>query len=290
MTATLSSGGPASSGSGRTTAAIIDAHAHVWAHNPAAYPWQPTFGYIPTVPAPPDALLSVMARTGVAHAVLVQPSAYGPDHRFLFDTVRDHPDRFLPIGLVDPTDSSLVAAATALVGDGCVGLRVNLSRDLRRAAIQADESRWAELEGIGVPICLRATPAHHHLVKRVLTRHPGLRLVVDHLGLPDPGRPVATIARLTELAAFDHCFLKVAGLSRLSDSTPPRRDVQSVVRAAIRLFGSSRLLWGSDFPNADYPAAVRTLESMSFINAADRDRLMAGTSRELWGLPPKRRS
>jgi L-fuconolactonase len=270
--------------------AIIDAHAHVWALDPAAYPWQPTFGYIPSVPAPPDALLSVMARLGVAHAVLVQPSAYGPDHRFLFDTVRDHPDRFLPVGLVDPADSSMGAAAASLVGDGCVGLRVNLSLDLRRAAIQADESRWAELEGSDVPICLRATPAHHELVKRVLARHPGLRLVVDHLGLPDPGRPAATLARLAELATFENCYIKVAGLCRLSDSTPPGRDVESVVRGALRLFGSSRLLWGSDFPNADYRAAVSTLESMSTVNAADRDRLMAGTSRELWGLPPTRRA
>jgi predicted TIM-barrel fold metal-dependent hydrolase len=276
-----------------SSAPIVDGHAHVWALDPDAYPWQPTFGYVPTEPAPPDALLAVMDRLGVTHAILVQPSVYGSDHRFLLDTVRDHPDRFLAIGLVDPADMTVDVTPASLVSDGgCVGLRVNLSLNPRRAASQADESRWAELEGVGVPICVRATPAHHDLVKGLLSRHPRLRLVVDHLGLPDPGSPAPTIARLTELARFEHCWLKIADLRRLSSMTVPHRDVWWVVRAALRLFGSSRLLWGSDFPNADadggYSAAVRTIESMPFLDAADRDRLMAGTSRELWGFPPKR--
>jgi predicted TIM-barrel fold metal-dependent hydrolase len=271
---------------------IVDAHAHVWSLDAAAYPWQPTFGCVPKDAAPPDVLLATMDRVGVQHAILVQPSVYGTDHRVLFETVRDHPDRFLPVGLVDPADPTVAAAAAALVDEGCVGLRVNLSLDLQRAVVQANAPGWVDLEALGVPICVRATAAHHDLVVGILTRQPRLRLVVDHMGLPDDAQSDDAVVRLAELATFEQSRLKIAGFALLSGSPPPYRDLWRVVRAALELFGSARLPWGSDFPAVDprmgYPGAVEATGSMPFISAMDRDQLMARTSIELWGHPSGR--
>jgi predicted TIM-barrel fold metal-dependent hydrolase len=271
----------------RRASGIIDAHAHVWTLDTATYPWQPTFGFVPTDAALPDSLLAAMDQHGVAHAILVQPSAYGRDHRFLLDTVHRHPDRFLPVGLVDPADSADSAIAASLVHDGCVGLRVNLSLDLHRATVQADASGWESLAGLGVPICLRATPAHHELVMRILARHRELSIVIDHLGLPEPDRQAVAIERFTDLAGFEGCYLKIAGLVRLSAASAPYRDVWPLVEAAVRVFGASRLVWGSDFPATDpaigYLAPIQAMECMSFIRETDRKQMMAGTARELWG-------
>ena len=121
---------------------IVDGHAHVWALEATEYPWQPTFGYVPTVAAMPASLLAAMDRFGVHHAVLVQPSVYGPDHRFLLKTVQDQPDRFLPIGLVEPADSTSTEEAARLVNvDGCVGLRVNLSLDSAKSRASGEHLR-----------------------------------------------------------------------------------------------------------------------------------------------------
>lgn len=217
---------------------IVDGHAHVWALDPDAYPWQPTFGYVPTVEASPEALLAAMDRLGVDHTLLVQPSAYGPDHRFMLDVVRRSPSRLLAIGLVDPLDPAAGAVAKALVADaGCVGLRVNLSLDLSRAAAQERAAAWTELAGLGVPICLRATPAHHALVTRLLGAHKRTRFVVDHLGLPEADETARSIARLRELGRFEHCSLKVAGLSRLTDAARLQVSVLPLLRAALDAFG-----------------------------------------------------
>ncbi|MGH2380418.1 MAG: amidohydrolase family protein, partial [Candidatus Limnocylindria bacterium] len=229
---------------------------------------------------------------GVAYAVLVQPSAYGPDHRYLLRTVSEYPGRFLPIGLVDPAAADGAAAAVALARNGCVGLRVNLALDLRVAATQAAATAWAAFEALDVPVCVRAVPAHHNLVIGILTRHRRLRLVVDHLGLPEPGHLAAAVPRVAQLATFEHCWLKIAGLPRFSQTTPPYRDTWPLVHTAIQSFGASRLLWGSDFPATDpdlgYAAAIQAIESMPFVGADDRIRLMSGTSRELWGVPVER--
>jgi L-fuconolactonase len=278
----------------RRASGVIDAHAHVWTLDTATYPWQPTFGFVPTEAALPDSLLAAMDQQTVAQAILVQPSVYGPDHRFLLDTVHRHPDRFLPVGLVDPADPADAASAGSLVHDGCVGLRVNLSLDLQRATAQADASGWESLTALGVPICLRATPAHHELVMRILTRHRDLPIVIDHLGLPDPGRQAVTVERFTDLAAFEHCYLKVAGLARLSAVSPPYRDLWPLVAAAFRAFGASRLVWGSDFPATDpglgYLAPIQAMECMPFLCETDREQILAGTARELWVRPSRRAS
>ena len=291
MALTVNAIEPAATKLTKTTAAIVDSHAHVWALDPDAYPWRPTFGYIPTSPARPETLLTVMDRLGIAEAILVQPSAYGCDHRFLFDTIRAHSDRFHPVGLVDPADSKSAELAASLIESGCVGLRVNLSLNLGQASAQAEAVSWAEITKTKVPICLRATPAHHPLVKRILRRHESTRFVIDHLGLPDPGKPRETIERLSELARFDHCWLKLAGIARLSTTTPPYPDVWPLLHSVFELFSPTRLVWGSDFPTADpttgYPAAVAVIERMPSMAPSTRDIVMAATSRNLWDLPER---
>jgi L-fuconolactonase len=269
---------------------IVDGHAHLWTIDPTTYPWRPTFGFVPTVDATPDVLISLMDRVGVEWAVLVQPSAYGPDHRFLFDAVARHPDRFVAVGLIDPADLDAGESAATLVREGgCVGLRVNLSLDLERATIQADADTWTSLEALSVPVCLRATAAHHDVAMRILRRHPHLRLVIDHLELPDPGDLAGAADRVAELSAFANCWLKVAGLGRFSKLGPPYFDTWPLVAAALRSFGASRLFWGSDHPSerphTGYIDAAAAIARMPFIAGADRDRLMAGTARELWGRP-----
>lgn len=273
---------------------IVDAHAHVWAMDPETYPWRPTFGFVPTEPALPADLRAAMDRHGVAHALLVQPSAYGSDHRFLLDTIRAHPTRFLPVGLVDPADPADVARAGDLVrASGCVGFRVNLALDPDRAIAQAEAPGWAGIESLGVPISLRATPRHHDLVVGILGRHRGMTVVVDHLGLPERGQLAATAARIASLAGFEQCWLKVAGLTLFSEEGSPYRDAWPVVEAAVRSFGTARLVWGSDFPaggTQGYASAIEALEAMPFLEGAERHRLMGENAIRLWGVPPARRS
>src|SRR5207237_6939996 len=127
---------------------------------------------------------------------------------------------------------------------------VNLALDVHAARRQAEAQTWNLLGSLGVPICLRATPDHRTLVTRILGRHPDVRFVVDHLGLPERGETGPAITRLTEVAQFDNCLLKVAGLWRLSALCSPYEDTWPILAAALDAFTSERLVWGSDFPAA----------------------------------------
>lgn len=269
---------------------IVDAHAHVWSSDPGRYPWHPTFGYVPRTPATPRALLTRMDALGVQVALLVQPSVYGDDHRFLLDTVAAHPTRFVPVGQVDPSEPASVANGRDLVaGAGFAGLRVIFARDVARAAAQASAPGWDELATLGVPICLRVMPAHHQLAIGLLRAYPAVPFVIDHLGLPERPDSAAAAARLAEFARFANCHVKVAGLARLRGEAEPPGVMWPLVRAALDGFGSSRLVWGSDFPGADerhaLDTAVADLAALPLPSQADRQNIMGRTAVQLWGLP-----
>ena len=75
---------------------IIDAHAHVWSSDPATYPWQPILAHVPppTLLAPVERMVADMDRAGVDKVVLVQPSVYGWDNRYLMSASRAPPSAF----------------------------------------------------------------------------------------------------------------------------------------------------------------------------------------------------
>ena len=91
---------------------VVDTHMHVWANDPARYPFPhpyiPGFEYA-DVPAEAttEMLLEDMDRNGVAHSILVQVIYHGWDNAYLVDSLRAHPDRFRGHGLIDPTDPNV---------------------------------------------------------------------------------------------------------------------------------------------------------------------------------------
>ena len=64
---------------------IVDSHAHVWSSDILFYPWSPILAHVPppSVPAPVEVLVDDMDRAKVDKVVLVQPSVYGWDNRYL---------------------------------------------------------------------------------------------------------------------------------------------------------------------------------------------------------------
>src|SRR5262249_41477269 len=164
--------------------------------------------------------------------------------------------------------------------------------DVRIAELQVASHAWSGLGSLGVPICIRATPAHRDNVDHILTSLPETGFIIDHLGLPEPGETRETIARLTELARFDNCMLKIARLQRAWALGPPHEDTGPILSAALDLFGASRLIWGSDYPavraDGEYEQAIAAIRTLPFLDGDPLNRVMAGNARDWWSLPDRR--
>jgi L-fucono-1,5-lactonase len=125
------------------------------------------------------------------------------------------------------------------------------------------------------------------LAASIAAAHPGLRLVLDHLGgiaetTDDPGWE----SGLRALAAHPHVYAKISGLAGLV-SDPGR--LRHVVGVGVEAFGPDRLMYGSDWPLARLgagPVAWRAAVDglIAALSPGERHAILSGTASACYGL------
>ncbi len=268
---------------------IVDSHAHVWDLDPEKYPWQPLLGYVPEVPAPPERLLTAMDDAGVQSAVLVQPSVYGWDHRYLFGALRTYPQRFVGVGLLDP-DGRWREALAEFRCHEIRGIRFNLVA--RRSASWINAKRytplWQALESRGLAVCFQAHQHQLPALRRFAATHRGITVVVDHLGKPDLSLGTRVPSELLRLADFDRVHLKASGFYLHSRLGPPWPDFDDFLTSCVRSFGPRRLMWGSDAPSAlkssGYADTLLPIRRLG-LPEPDARAILAETATNVFGSP-----
>ncbi|MFF8422279.1 amidohydrolase family protein [Streptomyces sp. NPDC015680] len=123
------------------------------------------------------------------------------------------------------------------------------------------------------------------------SRHPGLTLVVDHLGnAPDPRTPEAGewFRDVERAAASPNVVVKISGLLTQQHGLPPQR-VAHMVRHVVDTLGPDRCLIGSDWPiclprgsRADSLAMSRL--GLAHLAADQLDRVLRTNAVRVYGL------
>lgn len=269
---------------------IIDSHVHVWTLDTHRYPWQPIGGYIPETPADYDMLLAEMSSCGVDAAVLVQPTPYGWDNRYLLAAVEKFPDHFKAVCLVNPFSTSSVTELNTLVKEqGVSGIRLNwhLEEPEKWKNNPAHLALWSEIQALGIPVCIQLTPSYFPLVRFFSERFSTVRIVLDHLGRPNPGSKSKALEcdALLSLVDIPLIYVKLSGLYYCSQETAPYRDTWKLLKAVVNTFSPQRCLWGSDFPFINthwhYQGMIDTITEL-FKDSEALEWLLGKTAATLW--------
>jgi L-fuconolactonase len=87
-------------------------------------------------------------------------------------------------------------------------------------------------------------------VATIAERFRNVPLVIDHLGRPDVAvvPDAASFRTFLSLATYPNVHAKTPSSGFFSKSQPPFLDLVPFLRAALDAYGSSRILWGSDWP------------------------------------------
>jgi predicted TIM-barrel fold metal-dependent hydrolase len=107
---------------------------------------------------------------------------------------------------------------------------------------------WPAVERAGLPVGLAAAnflPA----VGQVAERHPGVRLIVDHMGRPAGQTDEAafeTLPDLLALAKFPNVAVKVSGAPSYSSAPYPFTNIHGYIHQIYDAFGPQRMFWGTD--------------------------------------------
>ncbi|MDX3093184.1 amidohydrolase family protein [Streptomyces sp. ME19-03-3] len=143
---------------------------------------------------------------------------------------------------------------------------------------------WGPLADSGVPVVTHCgsgpAPGPHTgpgPIARLLARHPGLRLVVAHMGMPEYG----AFLDLAERYEGVHLDTTMA-FTDFSEADAPFPPAERTRLADL----GERVLFGSDFPNIPYtyPHALRALTRLELGDPWTRG-VLYGNAARLFGIP-----
>ena len=115
---------------------------------------------------------------------------------------------------------------------------------------------------------------------RIAGRHPGLKIVLDHLGLTIDKKDdaaFATLDRLLGLAKRPNVAVKASALPCYTTDRYPFRRLEPQIRRVYDAFGPKRMFWGSDLSRlpCTYREAISLFtEEIPWLSAEDKEWIM----------------
>lgn len=242
---------------------------------------------------------SLAKSNGVKAALVVgwagAPWAAG-NNAFLARVVDDHA-WVRPVAYLEPSDALTVASLTERQQQGFVGLSFYITGAEKVAALQRvrdDVWRWIVERRWLISCNSRGKDWSAWL--GILKKHPDLRLIMSHLGLPGAvKKPLnkqtarTKLSHVLALGKFPGVRVKLSGFYATTDPSYdyPHENAWPYVEVLLEDVGLKRLVWGSDYsPCLDhltFPQTLGLFVKMPFLKKADRERIEGKNLLDLLG-------
>jgi L-fuconolactonase len=274
---------------------IIDSHQHFWRPGLFDYPWMSEEVEVLYRDYMPSDLEPVLNDCGVSKTVLVQASNSLAETRWLLSLADKNQFIAGVVGWIDLTAPDVEEQLIEFIAHPKF-------KGVRHLVESEASDDWLIQPGVikgmrvlsskGVTYDLLVHTRHLKHVKTLLEKCPDGRFVVDHLAKP----PIASgeikewLQEIRNVANFPNVYCKLSGLVTEADHKHWRtEDLKPFVDCAIELFGTRRLMFGSDYPvcllAASYSQVLESFQTLlSEINADDLNHIFAKNASEFYGL------
>lgn len=162
---------------------------------------------------------------------------------------------------------------------------------------------WAYAEKYNLPMFF-STHGWAHVMEPVAQKHPGLTMIIDHLGVSQsPVSPPRAdvwdkLPGLLGLAKYPNVHVKFCGVPLLSKEPFPYNDTWPKLHEIIDAFGPERLMWASDYTRMrwipetasqlaprdqwkNYSDCLNYLRDTNELSASDKEQILGGTVRRV---------
>ncbi len=242
---------------------MLDTHLHVYATDLRAYPRAAGGASPPSEPAEAADYLAAARRAGIEKAVLVQPSAYAGDTRYIRRVADEHPEVFRFVVIAAYRDDDGPAALERECDHPRMrGGRFNLTADNRPPETLAGDPALLRtlgvLAGRGRVADLHVNSGGLGLAAELAARFPETPFIVDHMGYPEPGGyPDGAYAdAVRRLASRGNVYFKLSGFEMKSRTGFPFADMTEYAAFILETAGSRRCMWGSNYPFVNATAGI----------------------------------
>ncbi|MBT0668131.1 amidohydrolase [Novosphingobium profundi] len=195
-----------------------------------------------------------MAEENVVGIAAVQKGlVYGTDNSYIVDAADIFPDRMRAIIIVDPQAPETPQMVRDYAKRGIIGIRffgVGVKDRIAWLTTPAALEVWTLANELDLLVDIEA-PAHGSyalipVIEEMADRFPHLRIVLDHLFLPDfKADEFGIDARFDGFARRDNITYKFTSLNmdfiREQGIAP-----DEVLRRAVDFYGADKIMWGSD--------------------------------------------
>jgi len=232
----------------------IDGHQHFWTTQRDDYGWLTPDIELLFRDFVPEDLQPLLDQAGVDHTVLVQAAATTDETRYLLGIAEHHSMIAGVVGWVDmDSPTNAIEALDEFVRHSkFVGIRPMIQNIEDPAWIDRPELNIVLEALVQSNVCFDALVRSVHLpfLLNCLTRHPDLRVVIDHGAKPNiaAGEWQPWADGIAAIANQTSAYCKVSGLITEADSSQTYDDVMPYLDHLLEVFGSERLIWGSDWP------------------------------------------
>jgi L-fuconolactonase len=274
----------------------IDGHQHFWTTQRDDYGWlTPDLETLYRDFTPGD-LQPLLDHAGVDHTVLVQAAATTDETRYLLGIAEFHSMVAGVVGWIDmdSTDDAITTLDEFVQHPKFVGIRPMI-QDIEDPAWIGRPELGTVLDAlVEKNVCFDALVRSVHLpfLLNCLTRHPDLRVVIDHGAKPNiaAGEWQPWADGIAAIATQTSAFCKISGLITEADSSQTYDDVMPYLDHLLEVFGSERLIWGSDWPvlnlAGDYDGwHAASIERLSQLAVQDQENILGHNAIRFYGLP-----
>ena len=210
---------------------------------------------------PVESVVEAMEYSEITRAVLVQHLGQF-DNSYIDNVVKDSPETFTGVGLVDTTDANWYREIEALSNsDSFMGIRFSSPSILGNfdAVIEAGQ--------MGLNLILYTPDGIDEVSQEIAAlarKVPDTSIVLTHLGCPgqkvDVDRGNGSIVRLGE---FPNVFVGLSGQHMFCEY--PYRNLLVYTKRIVETYTSKRIMWGSNFPVCGSVEAYRS--DLSYISS-----------------------
>jgi predicted TIM-barrel fold metal-dependent hydrolase len=237
---------------------IADSQVHIWLPEGPDRPWVP--GARERIrknghredPFSFEECLGLMDEAGVDRCMLLPPSWEGDRIDYSLEACEKHPNRF---GIMARIPQNKPAEGTAMLKDFAAnpyikGTRLTFHRPQDRNWMidGTNDWYWPIAEELGIPTMVHA-PIWKAELGQIAGRHPGLKLIIDHMGIMARCVDDAIGYWVEETAdLFEHpnVYVKVSAIPGYSTAPFPNLNIEKYVRHMVDKMGPERCFWGTD--------------------------------------------
>lgn len=237
---------------------IVDSQVHIWKDETPDRPWLPgarermklnghrleAFSY--------QECIGLMDEAGVDRALILPPSWEGDRVDYAIEACEAHPERF---GIMARVPQDKPEEAKAMLRDwrgvpGIKGTRLTFHRPQDRNWMIDGTCDWywpyAEENNI---VTMVHAPVWKAELGAIAKRHPGLKIIIDHMGIMARCVDDAIgywVSETADLHVHPNIYVKVSALPGYSTQPYPHTNIAKYVREMVDKMGPERCFFGTD--------------------------------------------